>query len=222
MNLGLHIFNFLQEKGRVELPSFGIFILEKKSAQFDEATSTLLPPTQEIIFQKNNLVFGADLSRYIAEKTGGNLFEVQTQIKEEVLLWNQQLEENITLHVDELGDFAEKDGAIVLSSKNPNYFGLEEISLKEIENSNLSIAKEDTENQYVFSQSVLWSFLFIIPLGGVLFLALNYQEQIFGKKSFNVSVKTSTHRIENRSVKKDSIKKDTAKVHLKDSLKISK
>ena len=222
MNLGLHIFNFLQEKGRVELPGFGIFILEKKSAQFDEVTSTLLPPTQEIIFQKNNLVFGADLSRYIAEKTGGNLFEVQTQIKEEVLLWNQNFEENKTLHIDELGDFSEKEGAIVLNSKNPNYFGLEEISLKEIETSNLSVAEEDTENQYVFSQSVLWSFLFIIPLGVVLFLALNYQEQIFGKKSFNVSVKTSTHRIENRSVKKDSIKKDTAKVQVKDSLKFSK
>ena len=222
MNLGLHIFNFLQEKGRVELPGFGIFILEKKSAQFDEVTSTLLPPTQEMIFQKNNLVFGADLSRYIAEKTGGNLFEVQTQIKEEVLLWNQHFEENKTLHIDELGDFSEKEGAIFLNSKNPSYFGLEEISLKEIETSNLSVAEEDTENQYVFSQSVLWSFLFIIPLGVVLFLALNYQEQIFGKKSFNVSVKTSTHRIENRSVKKDSIKKDTAKVQVKDSLKFSK
>jgi nucleoid DNA-binding protein len=138
MNLGLHIFNLLQEKGKVELPGMGVFTLHKKSAQLDQATATLLPPAQEIYFQKNNLVFNSDLSKYIAGKTGENLFEVQTQLKEEVLAWQEELGQNKHLHIDELGDFSENQGEIAFFSgsefaQNPNYFGLEEISLKEIQ-----------------------------------------------------------------------------------------
>lgn len=215
MNLGLHIFNLLQEKSKVELPGFGIFTLYKKSAQIDQETSVLLPPTQEVYFQNNKLVFDSDLSKYIADKTGENLFEVQNQIKETVLEWQDELARNKTLFIEELGEFTEDENNTILLSKkdftaNPHYFGLEKISLKEIHVSNTPMDEEDTENEYVFSQSVLWTFLFIIPAGGILFLALNYQDQIFGKKSFNLSVKTATHRIEKAPVKievpKDSIK----------------
>ncbi len=218
MNLGLHIFNLLQEKGKVELPGFGVFTLQKKSAQLDPETSTLLPPAQEIHFQSSKLVLGSDLSIYIAEKTGGNLFDIQSQIKEEVLNWHKELAENKNMQVNELGEFLEKNGEISLISKkdftqNPNYFGLEEISLKEIKLQKFPILEdEETDNQYVFSHSVLWSFLLIIPVGAILYLALNYQDQLFGKKSFGLTVKTSTHRIEKTPIKKDSLKKDSVKI----------
>ena len=64
MNLGLHIFNYLQKNGSVELPGFGVFTIQKKSAQIDKVSSVLLPPIQEIKFQKNQLVFNSDLSKY--------------------------------------------------------------------------------------------------------------------------------------------------------------
>ena len=228
MNLGQYLFGYLQEKGSAELPGFGIFSIQKKSATLDEAEAKLLPPSFEVTFVKNSEVFNSDFSKYIAEKTGENLFIVQTEIKETVQSWNQQLQDKKTVSVEAIGDFFEENGEIKLISKNqitenPAFFGLEEISLKEIKENKVISEKKDTEDDYVFNKSILWIFLFIIPVGAIVFLAINYQDKIFGKKSFDISVKTSTHRIVEKPVlKKDTVKADSAKIQKKDSLKISK
>ena len=228
MNLGQYLFGYLQEKGSAELPGFGIFSIQKKSATLDEAEAKLLPPSFEVTFVKNSEVFNSDFSKYIAEKTGENLFIVQTEIKETVQSWNQQLQDKKTVSVDAIGDFFEENGEIKLISKNqitenPTFFGLEEISLKEIKENKVISEKKDTEDDYVFNKSILWIFLFIIPVGAIVFLAINYQDKIFGKKSFDISVKTSTHRIVEKPVlKKDTVMADSAKIQKKDSLKISK
>lgn len=228
MNLGQYLFGYLQEKGSAELPGFGIFSIQKKSATLDEAEAKLLPPSFEVTFVKNSEVFNSDFSKYIAEKTGENLFIVQTEIKETVQSWNQQLQDKKTVSVDAIGDFFEENGEIKLISKNqitenPTFFGLEEISLKEIKENKVISEKKDTEDDYVFNKSILWIFLFIIPVGAIVFLAINYQDKIFGKKSFDISVETSTHRIVEKPVlKKDTVKADSAKIQKKDSLKISK
>ena len=228
MNLGQYLFGYLQEKGSAELPGFGIFSIQKKSATLDEAEAKLLPPSFEVTFVKNSEVFNSDFSKYVAEKTGENLFIVQTEIKETVQSWNQQLQDKKTVSVDAIGDFFEENGEIKLISKNqitenPAFFGLEEISLKEIKENKVISEKKDTEDDYVFNKSILWIFLFIIPVGAIVFLAINYQDKIFGKKSFDISVETSTHRIVEKPVlKKDTVKADSAKIQKKDSLKISK
>lgn len=228
MNLGQYLFGYLQEKGSAELPGFGIFSIQKKSATLDEAEAKLLPPSFEVTFVKKSEVFNSDFSKYIAEKTGENLFIVQTEIKETIQSWNQQLQDKKTVSVDAIGDFFEENGEIKLISKNqitenPTFFGLEEISLKEIKENKVISEKKDTEDDYVFNKSILWIFLFIIPVGAIVFLAINYQDKIFGKKSFDISVKTSTHRIVEKPVlKKDTVKADSAKIQKKDSLKISK
>ena len=228
MNLGQYLFGYLQEKGSADLPGFGIFSIQKKSATLDEAEAKLLPPSFEVTFVKNSEVFNSDFSKYIAEKTGENLFIVQTEIKETVQSWNQQLQDKKPVSVDTIGDFFEENGEIKLISKNqitenPTFFGLEEISLKEIKENKVISEKKDTEDDYVFNKSILWIFLFIIPVGAIVFLAINYQDKIFGKKSFDISVETSTHRIVEKPVlKKDTVKADSAKIQKKDSLKISK
>ena len=228
MNLGQYLFGYLQEKGSAELPGFGIFSIQKKSATLDEAEAKLLPPSFEVTFVKNSEVFNSDFSKYIAEKTGENLFIVQTEIKETIQSWNQQLQDKKTVSVDAIGDFFEENGEIKLISKNqitenPAFFGLEEISLKEIKENKVISEKKDTEDDYVFNKSILWIFLFIIPVGAIVFLAINYQDKIFGKKSFDISVETSTHRIVEKPIlKKDTVKADSAKIQKKDSLKISK
>ena len=228
MNLGQYLFGYLQEKGSADLPGFGIFSIQKKSATLDEAEAKLLPPSFEVTFVKNSEVFNSDFSKYIAEKTGENLFIVQTEIKETIQSWTQQLQDKKTVSVDAIGDFFEENGEIKLISKNqitenPTFFGLEEISLKEIKENKVISEKKDTEDDYVFNKSILWIFLFIIPVGAIVFLAINYQDKIFGKKSFDISVETSTHRIVEKPVlKKDTVKADSAKIQKKDSLKISK
>lgn len=228
MNLGQYLFGYLQEKGSADLPGFGIFSIQKKSATLDEAEAKLLPPSFEVTFVKNSEVFNSDFSKYIAEKTGENLFIVQTEIKETIQSWTQQLQDKKTVSVEAIGDFFEENGEIKLISKNqitenPTFFGLEEISLKEIKENKVISEKKDTEDDYVFNKSILWIFLFIIPVGAIVFLAINYQDKIFGKKSFDISVETSTHRIVEKPVlKKDTVKADSAKIQKKDSLKISK
>ena len=228
MNLGQYLFGYLQEKGSAELPGFGIFSIQKKSATLDEAEAKLLPPSFEVTFVKNSEVFNSDFSKYVAEKTGENLFIVQTEIKETVQSWNQQLQDKKTVFVEAIGDFFEENGEIKLISKNqitenPTFFGLEEISLKEIKENKVISEKKDSEDDYVFNKSILWIFLFIIPVGAIVFLAINYQDKIFGKKSFDISVETSTHRIVEKPIlKKDTVKADSAKIQKKDSLKISK
>ncbi len=231
MNLGLHIFNYLQKKGSVELPGFGVFTIEKKSAQLDETSSILLPPVQEISFKKNLLVFNSDLAKYIAEIMGENLFVIQTKMKEEVLSWKEELQNNHVLIIDELGEFVSEEDEVKLISKddftqNSSYFGLEKIDLKEIGKSkpeDFTSQKEDSENQYVFSKSILWTFLLIIPVGAILYLSINYKGEIFEKKSFDISVKTSTHRIEKDTLnRKNSLKKDSVKLKPADSIKATK
>ncbi len=228
MNLGQYLFGYLQEKGSAELPGFGIFSIQKKSATLDEAEAKLLPPSFEVTFVKNSEVFNSDFSKYVAEKTGENLFIVQTEIKETVQSWTQQLQDKKTVSVDAIGDFFEENGEIKLISKNqitenPTFFGLEEINLKEIKENKVISEKKESEDDYVFNKSILWIFLFIIPVGAIVFLAINYQDKIFGKKSFDISVKNSTHRIVEKPVlKKDTVKADSAKIQKKDSLKISK
>lgn len=228
MNLGQYLFGSLQEMGRVELPNFGVFSLQKKSAILNEEDATLLPPTYEIFFEKNDSILNSDFAKYISEKSGENLFIVQSELKDQIQSWKQELAENKKFLVEELGEFSEENGSLKLLNKsnfvhNSNFFGLEEISLKEIKENKVTADKKDSEDDYVFSKSILWAFLFIIPVGGILFLAIMYQDKIFGKKSFDMTIKTSTHRIEEKPlINKDPAKIDSIKSFKKDSLKTSK
>ena len=225
MNLGLHLYNYLQEKGSAELPGFGVFTLKKKSATLDEQSSKILPPTYEISFVENKNVFNADFSKYIVEKTGENLFVVQSLIKEEVISWVETLQAEQKITIDEIGEFSLEENVIKLLDQKkytntPKFFGLEEISLEQIQNvENLP----ESDNQYVFNNSILWIFLFILPVGAIIYLAINYQDQIFGKKSFDdVSVKTSTHRIPEKPKVNPTLQKDSLQTSKTDSLRISK
>ena len=56
MNLGLHLYNYLQEKGSAELPGFA-FYPQEKSATLDEQSSKNLATDHEISFVENKNVF---------------------------------------------------------------------------------------------------------------------------------------------------------------------
>ena len=157
MNLGLHLYNYLQEKGSAELPGFGVFTLKKKSATLDEQSSKILPPTYEISFVENKNVFNADFSKYIVEKTGENLFVVQSLIKEEVSSWLEALSAEQKITIDEIGEFSLEENVIKLLDQKkytntPKFFGLEEISLEQIQNSENSEDLPESDNQYVGKQ----------------------------------------------------------------------
>lgn len=214
MNAGLHIYNLLQQRGRAEVPGFGVFTLEKKSAQYNEEQSALLPPAQEILFENQPGLFSPELSRYIAEKTSENLFEVQTSLRNEISLWKEILQKERKLVLEDLGEFVLANETINFKAqqdytKTPKYFGLEAISLEEI-----SQEAAQAEYNYVFNRSLLWSFLFILPVGGMLFLAFSHQNEIFGKPS-TLTVKKA---ISKKEKSLPTITKDSLLVVKKDSL----
>jgi hypothetical protein len=81
-------------------------------------------------------------------------------------------------------------------------------------------ASVNREKDFKFKKTILWTFLLLIPVLGIVYLVFTQQELLFGKKSFNkVSVQTSTHRIVKDTVKvmvyapqtpvSDSLKKDS-------------
>ncbi len=55
---------------------------------------------------ENKNVFNADFSKYIVEKTGKNLFVVQSLIKEEVISWVEALQAEQKITIDEIGEFS--------------------------------------------------------------------------------------------------------------------
>lgn len=227
MNLAAYISDYLQENGTVELPDFGVFTSQKISAVLDSENHIIIPPKQQISFVENEKVFSNNLSKYIAEKTGENLFLVQSKMKDEVRKWKDEISLRNNISVLGIGDFIKTDNGVKLISNqgfdvNSNYFGLEEINLKKIKQEE-NLTEVDNENNYVFNNSILWIFLFIFPVGAMLYLALNYSEKFFGKNSFeNISVKTSTHRISTKINAIDSTKVNTTTNIKKDSLKSTK
>ena len=109
-----------------------------------------------------------------------------------------------------------------LQSDHPDFYGLEEIKISDIHNNESpKTAPTNSGKDYRFNKSILWIFLIIIPVLGILYVAYTQQELLFGQKSFDKatpSVQTRTHRIEKDTAKarkiippvtSDSLKKDT-------------
>lgn len=202
MNLAFYIYKFLQEKGKsVEVPGFGVFFMEKTHAKVDEKASKILPPREIISFERKEVENNEDLLCFISEEVGRERQEVKTLIKTEVEQWNKELLEVGRLDLPELGVIEQKEDILVFTQKTTNnsmeYFGLEEISLVEI---------EDSTKDYAFQRSILWAFLVIAPVLALVFLAVKNKDLLFGKASFE-----NTHRIERKvkPVVKDTIKKDS-------------
>lgn len=217
MDLAFYINEYLNQYGRVEVPGFGIFTLSKKNAMVDEQASKILPPKQIIHFEEKKSVYDSSLSKYIVEQTNENLFVVQTQIRDTVAQWNNALTQSKYLTIQNIGEFSFFGERILLnnslSKEHPKYFGLEEIDLQK-----LKINKENrvtAQKNYQFSNSILWAFLVVIPIGALAYLGMEHQDLIFGKSSLeNFSVQTSTQRIPEKPkvavpVVKDSVRIDS-------------
>lgn len=220
MDLAFYINEYLNKYGRVEVPGFGIFTLSKKNAVVDEQASKILPPTQIIHFEEKKTVYDSSLSKYIVEKTKENLFVVQTQIRDAVAQWNNELTQNKVLTINNIGEFSFFGEQILLnnslSKENPKYFGLEEIDLQKLK-INKGITKVKAQKNYQFSNSILWAFLVVIPIGALAYLGVEHQDLIFGKSSLeNFSVQTSTQRIPEKPKVappvKDSVRVDSIQI----------
>jgi len=229
MNISAYILDYLKQFGTVTVPKFGVFSLENSKAVINSENGSILPPSTKIAFRSDYQVLSDDLVQFISSQKAISKEAAENELQIQTDFWKKKLQSEQILEIQNLGTVFFEEGKLHfkgnrLESDFPDFYGLEEIHFSDINKGEPSKDIENTEKDYQFNKSILWIFLFIVPVLGMLYLAYTQQELIFGKKSFeDISVQTKTKRIEKKApVKIDSaqIKKaDSAKAFKLDSLK---
>lgn len=226
MNISSYILEYLKQFGTVTVPGFGVFSLEKSKAIINSENGSILPPASKIVYKPDYEVQSDELAAFIADQKHMSLEASKTDLQIQTDFWKKKLQADQNLEIQGIGKIFTEDGQTRfkgnrLQSDHPDFYGLEEIKISEINNNNgKSIPVVNSDKDYTFNRSVLWAFLIIIPILGILYVAYTQQELLFGKKSFDkadISVQTKTHRIEKDTVKvkaytppvTDSLKKDS-------------
>lgn len=222
MNISAYILEYLKQFGTVTVPAFGVFSLENSKAIINSENGSILPPSSQIAFASDYEVESDELISFISNQKQISQESAQSELQIQTDFWKKKLQADQTLEIQNLGSIFIEDGVTHfkgnrLESNHPDYYGLEEIKLSDISSTEKSSVSENTDKDYKFNKSILWIFLFIIPVLGILYLAFTQQELLFGKKSFDsVSVQTKTRRIEKDTVKG---KRDSTQMKVLDSLK---
>ncbi|HEX7869500.1 MAG TPA: hypothetical protein VF455_05235 [Chryseobacterium sp.] len=220
MNISAYILEYLKQFGTVVVPQFGVFSLENTKAVINSENGSILPPSSKIAFQSDYQVSSEDLVNFISTDKGVSKNSAESELQVQTDFWKKKLQAEKTLEIQNLGTIFIEDGILTfkgnrLESDHPDFYGLEEIRFSDIKNNESSIPTVNKEKDYKFNKSILWIFLFIIPVLGILYFGYTQQELLFGKKSFNdVSVQTKTKRIE----KTVPVKIDSAQLKINDSI----
>ncbi len=224
MNISAYILDYLKQFGTVTVPKFGVFSLENSKAVINSDNGSILPPSSKITFHSDYQVSSDDLVDFISNKKSISKEAAENELQIQTDFWKKKLQAEHTLEIQNLGTIFLEDGELHfkgnrLESDHPDFYGLEEIRFSDINEGDSFESPINPEKDYKFNKSILWIFLFIIPVLGILYLGYTQQELIFGKKSFDdVSVQTKTKRIE----KKMPVKIDSAQIKRADSVKAFK
>ncbi|WP_300690298.1 hypothetical protein [Chryseobacterium sp.] len=222
MNISAYILEYLKQFGTSTVPGFGVFSLKNSKAIINSENGSILPPASQIEFTIDYEVQSEDLTAFIAAQKQMSLEASRSDLKIQTDFWKKKLQSEQVLEIQNLGTVFIEEGVTHFKGKRiesgrPDFYGLEEIRFSDINNGEKVTASVNRENDYKFKKVILWVFLLLIPVLGILYLAFTQQELLFGKKSFNkVSVQTSTHRIVKDTVK---IMAHTPEAPVSDSLK---
>lgn len=225
MNISAYILEYLKQFGTAIVPGFGVFSLKNSKAIINSENGSILPPASQIEFTIDYEARTEDLTAFIAEQKQMSLEASRSDLKIQTDFWKKKLQAEQILEIQNLGTVFIEEGHTHFKGKRiesgrPDFYGLEEIRFSDINNGEKVNATVNREKDFKFKKTILWIFLLIIPVLGIVYLAFTQQELLFGKKSFNnVSVQTSTHRIVKDTVKvmvhtpetpvSDSLKKDS-------------
>lgn len=225
MNISAYILEYLKQFGTATVPGFGVFSLKNSKAIINSENGSILPPASQIEFTIDYEVQAEDLTAFIAGQKQMSLEASRSDLKIQTDFWKKKLQAEQVLEIQNLGTVFIEEGHTHFKGKRiesgrPDFYGLEEIRFSDINNGEKVSPSVNREKDFKFRKTILWVFLLIIPVLGILYLAFTQQELLFGKKSFNkVSVQTSTHRIVKDTIKvmvhtpeksvSDSLKKDS-------------
>ncbi|MCE3074905.1 HU domain-containing protein [Chryseobacterium gwangjuense] len=221
MNISAYILEYLKQFGSVVVPGFGVFSLENSKAIINSDNGSILPPASQIAFTPDYEIQSEELAAFIAAQKQMPLGASKSDLKIQTDFWKKKLQADHMLEIQNLGKLFIHDDQITFSGNRlendrPDFYGLEEIRISDIKNSEKKEKPTESKKDYKFNKSILWIFLFAVPVLGIAYAGYSQQELIFGKKSFDsISVQTKTKRIE----KVVPVKKDSATLKVSDTLK---
>jgi hypothetical protein len=235
MNISTDILDFIKLYGKASVPGFGVFSIQKSGAMLDKKTNTLLPPSQQIIFEKNQVENDEGLIQFLAKREKISPEKIEKHFFEQIENWSNLLQAQQDFAIEGIGKFNFTQAEVSfqgnrIENENADFFGLEEIKIADIQKPSSYKAPKNTRKQEgnFFNKILLWTFLVFIPVLGIVYLAISQQDLLFGKKSFGeVSIKNSTHRIEETpkidslksKISQDSLQKDSTQTTTKPQLK---
>ncbi len=199
----------LQDNKIIAVPGFGEFSLQESGAAILN-NNKLVPPGSVVIFKQNfqqeNPKFISEIQEHIVQK---DCYSAENQLdkwaEDRIHYWKNMLLSGNLLKLEGLGIFTPSDGNWIFNGErhqktSPAYFGLEEISLD---------AKKEAYQDRI-THYLLYTFLFIIPIVGLVAILVSQSERIFGNKNLNdFQVISATHRIQDSASIQPKSKKDS-------------
>lgn len=130
-----HIRDLLYRYECVIIPGFGAFLIHHKSAFVDEATGNFVPPQKSLSFNRQLQSNDGLLANYLAVNYGLSYLEALQNLREQTLVWTEQLENNTSISFEGLGKIqpSEEDKWEFIADENNVFantsFGLSPLKL---------------------------------------------------------------------------------------------
>lgn len=192
MDIAQQILQVLNAQGQLELAGLGMLSIITKHAELDVQNDKILPPKKELIF---NLDRG--------QKADNQFNGLSSQILKDLL-------EKGNYDLAGIGKWTNFAGKIDFVADSPiagnDFYGFEEIEVPRV-GADAPQLMPSLDEHYKFNKSILWTFLVVIPIAGILYVAFTQKDKLFGKSSF-------------KSVELSKIEKQPTKPAVVDSLSV--
>lgn len=130
------IFELLKSNEIVVIPQFGAFVSDIESAKIQ--SFAVLPPTRQIIFNKNIVKDDGLLVQYVSEVLNQEYLKSKLIIAESVHGWKRSLTYGESINFDQIGELSlNNEGHVIFKASNTKdlqaeFFGLEKSNLKKL------------------------------------------------------------------------------------------
>jgi hypothetical protein len=113
MELSQFIASLLRHHDCVIVPNFGGFIANYKSAVIDTTRNQIYPPTKSILFNANLTNNDGLLGNYVAKERVTGYPEALNFIQQQVLIWEEQIENGQRIEIEEIGFIYKENNRLV-------------------------------------------------------------------------------------------------------------
>ena len=218
MNFSLLLLEFLRLNGSLSFTGFGEFYLKNSSAVISKEDQNILPPGNEIAFRTNDSGNSKKFAQFLSVQKNISEIDAEIEIKKQTNFWNSTLEKDHYLQVEHLGTFFLTDSELRFEgarteSLSPDFYGLEEIKLSEINSKNKISSEDNDKKSYSLSKYIFWVFPIVVGLLALTYFGITQPEKTFGRRSFpNDFLKKRVEKIYKNATVQDSLRKDSTKV----------